>query len=191
MSMAVQTKSGKATARSAATKQAQDTAPMDDVTEKILDVRNKISGIYADEDTMLMKLLKETENLTRSTLNVEFEIKRQRTLQRDLSENHRQLAKELEVLDSGNATLLEDQKAIEKEHKKLKTKSERSRAEIESLNRESQDLDREISKLQKETANLENKNSKMSEDVERLQSLKEDYMKSIAKFKEMRDELIP
>ena len=191
MSMAVQTRSGKATARSAAPKQAEDAVPLDNVTEKIVDVRNNMAGIYADEDSILMKLLKETENLTRSTLNIEFEIKRQRMLQRDLSGNNRQLAKELEVLDSGNAALEEDRKEIEKEYKKLKAKNESIKANIDNLSRERQELDRETTKLQKEVSNLETKNAKMSEDVERLQALKEDYMKSIAKFKEMRDELIP
>jgi chromosome segregation ATPase len=189
--MAVQTKSGKAAARPAAPRQAEDAEQFDDVTEKIVDVRNKMAGIYADEDTLLMKLLKETENLTRSTLNIEFEIKRQRTLQADLSGNNRQLAKELEVLDNENAALVEDQKEIEKEYKKLKAKNESVKADIDHLSGEKKDLDREATKLQRDVSNLETKNAKMSDDVERLQALKEDYMKSIAKFKEMRDELIP
>jgi len=189
--MAVQTKAGKATARAAAPKQAEDAGAVEGVRERILDVRNTMADINADEDKLLMKLLEETENLTRSTLNIEFEIKRQQTLQRDLSQNNKRLAKELEALDAENATLLENQKEIEREHKKLLTKNQRIKSDIDSLSREKTNLDKEISKLESDVSDLEAKNSKLSDDVERLQALKEEYMKSIAKFKEMRDELIP
>ena len=116
--MAVQAKTRKSTAEVTPSESKINENIVESITEKVASVKNQIAGVYGDEESLLMKMLKETENLTRSTINIELEIKRQNELGKDLADTNKALAKELESLDSKNTTLLNNQKEIERGIKK-------------------------------------------------------------------------
>ena len=161
------------------------------VAEKIIDVRSKISEVYTGEEASLIRILKETEEFTRNIVSIEMEIKRQRLLQNDLFENKKKFVGELKLLDTENTQLANEYKEIEKEHKEARDQNQRSKNDIDDLGDEISQLESERKELDNNINKMNAKNTKLRDDVERLQKLKEEYLKSIAKFKEIREELIP
>ena len=162
-----------------------------EIAQKIKEAKSKISEVYTDEEIALVKLLKETEDLTRSIVGIEMEIRRQRLVQKDLFENRKVLAAELDSLERENAAMANRHKEIEKQHKKLADQKESVQEASDGFAKENAELERESKSLADDVKKLEAKNGKLRDDIEKLQRLKEEYMRSIAKFKELREELIP
>ena len=177
--------------KAARPKTTTETVVRREIVQKIKEAKSKISEVYTDEEIALVKLLKDTEDLTRSTVGIEMEIRRQRLVQKDLFANRKVLAEELDSLEKESATLINRHKEIEKQHKKLADQKESVQEAIDGFAKENAELGREGKSLADDVKKLEAKNGKLREDIEKLHRLKEEYMRSIAKFKELREELIP
>jgi chromosome segregation ATPase len=158
---------------------------------KVKDAASKMAEIRKEEETQLVTLLKEIEAITRDTMNIENEIRTQNLLKGTFEAERRTLQKELEALTRQNN--LDDKKRneLEKEHEKLLGKNTQLKSQLGSLEGDLARLQKENSALSLEVEKLQSTNQRLRADVERLTALREEYLKSIAEFKETRDQLLP
>jgi len=161
------------------------------VVAKLKDAAAKMREIQKEEETQLVGLLKELEALTRDTVNIEGEIRRQNLLKGTLNAEARARQKELQELLRQNRSLENSRKETEKEHRRLSDENASLKAELASLEDHLKALQKENSAISPEVEKLKSTNDRLKADVQRLVALREEYLKSIAEFKKMRDELLP
>jgi chromosome segregation ATPase len=161
------------------------------VVAKIKDAADKMREIQKEEEAQLVSLLKELEAITRDTMNIENETRRQNLLKATLEAEARTRRKELQDLTRQNRSLENSRKEAEKEHRKLSDENARLRAELASLENEVRGLQKEYSDASLEIEKLKATNERLKADAERLTALRREYLKSIGEFKKTRDELLP
>ncbi len=177
--------------RSGGTKAVRTSAGQATVATKLKGVTEKMLEIQKEEETELVSLLKEIEAITRDTMNIENEIRRQNLLKGTLEAEQKALQKELQQLERQNRADDNERKAAEKERQKLFDQNVQVRSELELLENDVKRLRTENSSLSSEAEGLQATSNKLKADVDRLTALREEYLKSIAKFKEVREELLP
>ena len=178
-------------ARGTAAKKERISGASATVAGKVKDVTGKMLEIQKEEETELVNLLKEIEAITRDTMNVENEIRRQNLLKGTLEADRRTLRKELQELARQNRADESERKEADKERQELLEQNTRMKSELAALESDVKRLQKENSALSVEIEKLQATNGKLKADVERLTALREEYMKSISEFKEVRDELLP
>lgn len=178
-------------ARGTAAKRQRISAPPGGVAGKVKDVTGKMLEIQKEEETELVSLLKEIEAITRDTMNIENEIRRQNLLKGTLEADRRILRKELQELARQNRVDESERKEAEKERQKLFDQNTELKSELAALEDDVKRFQKENSALSVEVEKLQATNDKLKADVERLTALREEYMKSISEFKEVREELLP
>jgi chromosome segregation ATPase len=161
------------------------------VSGKLKDVAGKMLEIQKEEETELVALLKEIEAITRDTMNMENEIRRQNLLKGTLEAERRSLQKELDALARQNRIDGNKKKEADKERLKLLEQNADLKSHLASLEDDLRRLQKENSATSVEIEKLEASNEKLKADVERLSALRDEYMKSIAEFKKMREDLMP
>ena len=95
------------------------------ILAKAQQVNSKLIDLQREEEDALVALLKENEAITRNTVGVEMEIKRQKLMTKELSEDRSSLEKELKILDSENSKLLKEKKELDRDVKNLETECEK------------------------------------------------------------------
>lgn len=161
------------------------------VSGKLKNVAGKMLEIQKEEETGLVALLKEIETITRNTMNMENEIRRQNLLKGTLDAERRGLQKELGSLARQNRIDENERKEAEKEHLKLLDQSAQLKSQLSSQEDGVRRLQKENSSLSVEIEKLQTTSDSLKADVERLTALREEYMKSIADFKRVREDLLP
>ncbi len=161
------------------------------VMAKVEELNRKLDKIQKDEESALVSLLKETEAMTRSMMNSEMEIRRQKLLKQGMEESKALLDSELGRIEQLNQKLLQQKENAEKKHKKLIDANERLNQNLSNLEKETLKLKKDNADLSNAVQKAETQNDTLREDIERLGKLKEEYMKSVAKFRRLRDDLIP
>ncbi len=174
-----------------ATRRLQPSAAQTPIAGKLKDVTGKMLEIQKEEETELVGLLKEIEAITRDTMNMENEIRRQNLLKGTLEGGQKALQKELLDLTRQNRSDENKVKAAEKERQKLFDQNAQLKSQLASLESDVKRFEKENSALSLDIEKLQATNGKLKADVERLTALREEYLKSIAEFKQMRDELLP
>ncbi|NQT82096.1 hypothetical protein HQ563_03680 [bacterium] len=167
------------------------TAATPTVSGKLKDVATKMLEIQKEEETELVALLKEIEAITRDTMNMENEIRRQNLLKGTLEAERRSLQKELAALARQNRIDENKKKEADKEHRRLLDQNTQLKSELSSLEDDAKRFQKENSTMSAEVEKLQTTNDKLKADVERLTALREEYLSSIADFKRMREDLLP
>jgi chromosome segregation ATPase len=161
------------------------------VNDDLADIADKVS-------IRLMQILKSNEELTRETYLTQVETKRASALQKSLSSNLENYRAELQKLQVENAKLEEELKGFRNEAEQKTQKRDAMLREIEILKKETMaGLNVECGKLadERETLSGENdklrmKKDKLMSEVAALKKIREEYLQQIAKFKELKDELL-
>jgi chromosome segregation ATPase len=175
----------------AATGRARVPAAPPTVAEKLKEVADKMVEIRKEEETELVSLLKKIEEITRDTMNIENEIRRQNLLKGTLDGERRTLQKEVQNLTRENRTNANTKKEAEKEREKLLEENAELKSQLSSLDEDARKFQKENSSLALEVEKLQANNERLKADVERLTALREEYMKSISEFKQLREDLLP
>lgn len=176
---------------SKAAKRFQPPAGQAPIATKLKDVTGKMLEIQKEEETELIGLLKEIEGITRDTMNMENEIRRQNLLKGTLDAEQKALQKELLDLTRQNRTDENKVKSAEKDRQRLFDQNVLLKSQLASLESDVKRFEKENAALSLDIEKLQATNSKLKADVERLAALREEYLKSISEFKQMRDELLP
>lgn len=174
-----------------ATRKLQPSSGQTPIASKLKDVTEKMLEIQKEEETELVGLLKEMEAITRDTMNMENEIRRQNLLKGTLDAEQRALQKELLELTRQNRSDENKVKSAEKDRQKLFDQNVQLKSQLTSLESDVKRLEKENASLSLDIEKLQATNGKLKADVERLTALREEYLKSISEFKQMRDELLP
>lgn len=178
-------------ARRTVTRKAKASAPPEGVVTKLREASGKMLEIQKEEETALLGLLKEIEAITRNTINMESEIRRQSLLKGTLEAERRSLQKELQELARQNRVTDNERKQAEKERQKLLEQNAQLKSQLSSLDSDVKSLQKENSALSVEFQRLQATSEKLKADVQRLTELRQEYLKSISEFKDMREGLLP
>ncbi len=161
------------------------------VLAKAEEINTKLASLQREEEDALVALLQENEAITRNTVGVEMEIKRQKLMTKELTEARVVLERGLRALTSENGKIQKGKKELERDVKSLEAENSKLGTDIASLSKNNSELESQNKLMKAEKEKHEATSDRLREDVARLRKLKEDYLKSIAKFKEMREDLIP
>jgi chromosome segregation ATPase len=178
-------------ARGSASRKGKTVTAAPTVSGKLKEVSGKMLDIQKEEETELVALLKEIEAITRDTMNMENEIRRQNLLRGNLEAGRRNLQKELEGLGRQNRIDENKKNEAEKQRIKLLDQNAKLKSEVSSLQDDVARLQKENSALSVEIEKLSTAKGDLKSDVERLTALRDEYMKSIAEFKRLREDLLP
>jgi len=178
-------------AKTAVPRKAKMPPPPGGAAGKLKDVTGKMLEVRKEQETGLLALLREIEEITRDTMNIENEIRRQNLLKGTLGAGQRSLQKELQDLARQNRADENRKKEAEKERQKLLEQGAALKSQVTSLEDDIRKLERENSAMAVEVEKLQAAKEKLKADVERLSALREEYLKNIAEIKQSRDELLP
>jgi chromosome segregation ATPase len=178
-------------ARRTVTRKPKASAQPEGVVTKLREVSAKMLEIQKEEEAALVALLKEIEAITRDTMNVENEIRRQSLLKGTFEGERRSLRKELQDLARQNRVSDNERKQAEQERQELVEQNSRLKSQLSSLESDVKSLQKENTALSVELERLQSTNDKLKTDVQRLSELRQEYLKSISEFKEVREGLLP
>jgi len=171
-----------------AVQQAPPTAS--EVNDAVMKANESVKTVFAAEDEWRLNLLKENETLSRETVDTEVDIRRLLDEQARLKDSVDSLAKEQAKLGDQVKDLSGKVSAAEKERDLAKARNADLKEDLEAFEKAIHELTSENASLEKEVKKLGAQRDKLDEDVKRLRKLHEEYVKTIAKFKEEKDDLL-
>ena len=159
-------------------------------TSDLVDTNQAVKLVNEAEQNWRLRVLKENEELARSTVDMEVDIRRLLGEQSKLRGNHQSLTKEQAKVAESVKQLSEQVNSLEKQRDLTVARNNNLKDEIDDLEKAINVLETQNNALEKEDKKLQTQQKKLDEDVARLRKLREDYMSTIAKFKEEKDDLL-
>jgi len=154
------------------------------LSEKVILTNQRLLEIQREEEEALLELLRENEALTRDTVLTEVEIRRQKRLREQSDDDRADYERELRRLGAEREKLTTVRREHDQELQRLREGLAALKSELASAMRQKEELLRTHGEVQNEIDRLHEQNERLGEDLDRLRSLKVEYLKSIARYKE-------
>ncbi|MCI0342238.1 MAG: hypothetical protein L0216_14025 [Planctomycetales bacterium] len=154
------------------------------------DLRVRAEGLAGRQATHLVSLLRETESLTRQAALAEVQIGHQREVLDRVKGDVATIGAQKAVLDREAETLRKEKDEREAERAEAEKAVAAAKKELEGVGKDVAKLEKEAAELQHEREKLEQKRERLEGELSRLRKIREDYLSNIAKFRELREEMI-
>jgi chromosome segregation ATPase len=164
--------------------------PKGDLAGEAAALKQAAADVLEARNAEMLKLLGETTEIVGATSFTEVQIQRQKDLIAELRDRKKAVDAEAGALKKEHDGWAKDVQAADKEKTKLASENKTFEKRHAALSRETTKLQDRREKLKKEVDGLERSSERLRQDVERLEMIRKEYLDRIAKFREMREDLI-